>query len=270
MQIGASHPAVRSVLALQRGQLGAEGNLTVAEGLWACRAVTESSAHVPMFFYCSDQLRGPEAEAVAEHLRVSADESYEVSARTMTRMNDRDSSDGLLAIIELRPADPDTIRIGNAALVAVCDGIEQPGNLGTLIRTLDACGADALILTGIRTRPNNVKVFRASHAAILQVPFLRFESVEQAWLWLDARSFGVYLADTEAASRYTQVDWSERTAIVLGNERFGIDRRWYRAGTSAVAVPMLGTADSLNVSISAAVLLYEARSHLDRWRRESG
>ncbi|MCW2524459.1 MAG: methyltransferase [Frankiales bacterium] len=270
MQIGASHPAFREVLTLQRntadGARPDQPNRTVAEGLWAGQAALDAEVRIPLFLWCEDELRGPEAVALAKALRGRAVESFEVSAKTFKRLSDRDKPDGLIAVVELGSWTPERLKLGASALLLIADGIEQPGNLGTLIRTLDACGADALIMTNTRTRRTNTKVFRASHGTVLRIPILDFDTVAQAQRWLDGQQFSVYLADTDGASRYSSTAYHRRSALVLGSERFGIDQQWYRPDAEKVFIPMLGSADSLNVSISAAVLLYEARSQLDGWR----
>ena len=147
----------------------------------------------------------------------------------------------------------------------VADAIEIPGNLGTLIRTLDAVGADLLVLTNRRTRLTHPKVFRASHGMVLTVPHLEFDDVAEAGAWLLRNHITTYLADTGGTRTYREMDCSGRTAILLGNERYGISRPWYEFGFEAVSIPMLGRADSLNVSISAAVLLCEARARKAGW-----
>jgi tRNA G18 (ribose-2'-O)-methylase SpoU len=267
VQIGSSHPAVKLAQALQRGQSVPDGdNLTVAEGIWASQAVLDTGVTVREFLWCPAALRGPEAAELAAALSDHAENSYEISARTLERLADRDRPDGLLSIIELPDWQPESLDLPQRALILVSDGIEQPGNLGTLVRTLDACGADALVLTGTRTKRTNVKVFRASHGTILRIPTISFDSVPQAQTWLDEAGFQVYLADTDGASRYCNTDYGARTAIVMGNERYGISAEWYRDDAAKIFIPMLGSADSLNVSISAAVLLYEARSRLNDWR----
>ncbi|MGX7681601.1 TrmH family RNA methyltransferase [Jatrophihabitans sp. DSM 45814] len=266
MQIGTSHPAVRQVLALQRNQASDDENLTLAEGLWACQSVLDSGLRVPLFLWCPDALRGPEAAELAAKMADLAEESYQISARTLDRLADRDKPDGLISVVEMASWQPADLALDASALVLVADGIEQPGNLGTLVRTLDACGADALIMTNTRTKRTNVKVFRASHGTILRIPTVSFDSILQAQTWLDEHGFRVYLADTDGASRYSDANYGPRTAIVMGNERFGISPDWYTESAAKVFIPMLGVADSLNVSISAAVLLYEARSQLSHWR----
>jgi TrmH family RNA methyltransferase len=147
----------------------------------------------------------------------------------------------------------------------VADGMEIPGNLGTLIRTADACRVDCVVLTNRRTRLTHPKVFRASQGMVLSVPVVEFDRPEDAVEWLRGHDFTVFLADTDDAKNYRDYRYRGRTAFVLGAERYGIPKAWYQPDFYRVFVPMLGTADSLNVSISAAVLLYEARAQKDGW-----
>ncbi len=155
------------------------------------------------------------------------------------------------------------IHVGQSALVLVADGLEIPGNLGTLLRTMDGVAADCLVLTNRRTRLSHPKVFRGSHGMSLSMPTVDFDEVTEAIDWLAAQNFTVYLADTESAVDYREADYSGRVAIVVGSERYGISKPWYERGYGGVFIPMLGRSDSLNVSVSASVLLYQARAAKD-------
>ena len=217
------------------------------------------------FFWCPEAIYSDEAHKRSAELAERAEAAYRVSEKTMARICERDKIDGLVSVAQMPFWEPDTVSLSKDALVVVADGIEIPGNLGTLIRTLDACGAECLVLTNRRTRMTHPKVFRGSHGMSLTIPFLEFEEPDDAAAWLKARGFTVYLADTDDAKHYRHVDYSGRTALVLGNERYGISKPWYGHGFGSVFVPMLGDADSLNVAISASVLLYEARARKNGW-----
>ncbi len=160
---------------------------------------------------------------------------------------------------------PGEIELGPSALVVVADAIEIPGNLGTLIRTLDACAADCLVLTNRRTRLTHPKVLRSSQGMSMKVPSFEFAEVGDAIDWLRRRECTVYLADTDESLNYRQADYSGRTALVIGSERYGVSGPWYEAGFQRIGIPMLGAADSLNVSVSASVLVYEARARKAGW-----
>jgi TrmH family RNA methyltransferase len=99
----------------------------------------------------------------------------------------------------------------------------------------------------------------------VKVPSFEFEDTADAIRWLKRHRFTVYLADTDESANYRHCDYSGRTALVVGSERYGVSQPWYDAGFSRIGIPMLGSADSLNVAISASVLLYEARAHKAGW-----
>lgn len=264
-QIGIGHPAVKDVLANQRNTAANRFGLVVAEGLWAVKLALDLGLRIDKFFFCPELVRTEEALGRAEELAKRARRSFQVSEKTMTRMSERGEPDGLLAMVEMPKWEPEQINLGKSALVLVTDGVEIPGNLGTLIRTLDACKADLLIMTNRRTRMSHPKVFRGSQGMSLAVPHIEFDEFADAIMWLKRHHFTVYLADTDGSTNYRQMDYQGRTAIVVGSERYGISKSWYEHGFRCAGVPMLGHADSLNVSVSASILLYEARAQKARW-----
>lgn len=264
-QIGMSHPAVKDVLAIQNNTAPNRFGLFVAEGLWAAKIALDANLRVDTFYWCPELVHSDEANKRGHELAERARRSFQVSEKAMARMVERGNPDGIVATVEMPTWEPDEIELSPSALVLVTDGIEIPGNLGTLIRTLDACNADLLIMTNRRTRMSHPKVLRGSQGMSVRVPHIEFAEVRAAIGWLTSRRFTVYLADTDESVNYRALDYSGRTALVVGSERYGITKPWYQYGFARVGVPMLGYADSLNVSVSASVLLYEARAHKDGW-----
>lgn len=265
-QIGIGHPRIRQFITVARNTAPNPHKLFVAEGLWAHNLLLQHQTPIDTFLWCPEAAYGDEARKRAEEVAERARSTFQVSLRTLERVSERDKPDGLVSLAKLPRWTPDDITLGRSALVMVADGMEIPGNLGTLIRTADACAVDCLVLTNRRTRLTHPKAFRASQGMLLTVPILEFDTPEDAVQWLVKNRFEVYLADTQDARNYRDGRYGEgRTAFVLGAERYGISKTWYRPGFHRVFVPMLGHADSLNVSISAAVLLYEARAQKQGW-----
>jgi RNA methyltransferase, TrmH family len=122
------------------------------------------------------------------------------------------------------------------------------------------------VMVNRRTRLTHPKVIRASQGMSIRVPSFDFATPQDAIGWLDREGFTVYLADAAGSASYRSCDYRGRTALVVGSERYGVSRAWYDAGCERVGIPMLGAADSLNVSVSASVLLYEARAQKSGWR----
>jgi tRNA G18 (ribose-2'-O)-methylase SpoU len=265
-QIGPRHPAVRRALAIQRNSAPNPERLVFAEGLWAQDCLLEHETPIHTFLRCPEAADRPEPGRRAEQILERAERAFRISTKTLARITERTTPDGLISLAPLPRLEAETFELGQSALVMVADGMEIPGNLGTLIRTLDACRADCLLLTNRKTRLTHPKVFRASQGVVLRLPVLELDRPEAALAWLTERGFSVYLADAAGARTYRRYDYrNERTAFVLGSEKYGIPKPWYEAELPRVAVPMLGAVDSLNVAISAAVLLFEARAQKDDW-----
>jgi TrmH family RNA methyltransferase len=137
------------------------------------------------------------------------------------------------------------------------EGVEKPGNVGAVLRTADAAGLSAVILADARTDLYNPNAIRASLGTIFTLPVCETTS-GKLQNWLRQNGFRIVAARVDAAVPYTEVDYRGPTAILLGSEAVGLSPLWTGEGVTAVRLPMLGAADSLNVSVTAAVLFYEA------------
>src|SRR5580704_10497320 len=264
-QIGLRHPAAELVRDVQHNRTGIPRRMFVAEGLYEHNIVLEAGVRIDTFLWCPEAAYSDEARKRSVELAARAGRAYQISAKTLERLAERPNPDGLLSIAQLPDWSPAEIKLGASALVLVADGIEIPGNLGTLIRTLDACAADCLVLTNRRTRLTHPKVLRSSQGMNMKVPSFEFAEAGDAISWLRGCGCTVYLADTDESMNYRQADYRGRTALVIGSERYGVSAPWYAEGFRRIGIPMLGAADSLNVSVSASVLLYEARAQKDAW-----
>jgi tRNA G18 (ribose-2'-O)-methylase SpoU len=264
-QIGLRHPVADLIRDVQNNRTGIPRRTFVAEGLYEINMVLQTGVEVDAFLWCPEAAYSDESAKRAAELTSRARRAYQISARTLDRLAERPNPDGLICVAQLPDWQPDDIPMGADALVLVADAMEIPGNLGTLIRTLDACAADCLVLTSKRTRLTHPKVLRSSQGMNMKVPSVEFAEVSDAIAWLSRNSFTVYLADTDDSISYRQADYSGRTALVVGSERYGISAVWNQQGYQRIGIPMLGSADSLNVSVSASVLLYEARAQKNQW-----
>jgi TrmH family RNA methyltransferase len=259
-QIGLQHPRVRQFRHVINNTAPNHRHLLVAEGLWAHNVVLDLGVAIDTFLWCPEAAYSDEARSRSAAIAARARTAYRISPSVLARVCERERPDGLVSLVALPSWDADAVPLRPDALVLVADAIEIPGNLGTLLRTLDACGADCLVLTNRRTRLSHPKVFRGSRGMNLRVPTIEFASPDLAVSWLRAQGFAVHLATTGRDARdYSSVPFRGRTAIVVGNERYGISQPWFTYGFAEVTVPMLGRADSLNVSVSASILLYEIR-----------
>ncbi|MBM3449429.1 MAG: RNA methyltransferase [Armatimonadetes bacterium] len=192
-------------------------------------------------------------EALAARAVGSGARRIEVSGRVLRAIGDVASPPPLAAVVRLPSRRP--LRERSWRRLVVCDGIADPGNLGTLIRTADAAGFDGVVLMADSVDPYNPKALRASAGSVLSLPILDGSEAEVL------RVERVYVADASGAADYRDVDYAPPIALVFGSEAHGPKHAW--SGASRIRVPVFGRAESLNVFAAAAVVLYEAR-RLDR------
>jgi tRNA G18 (ribose-2'-O)-methylase SpoU len=261
--VGASHDDVRRYSRARRNALPRADHVTAVSGGWAHEVVLGSDAHVEVALWCPGDRAHPELEVTVALVAARARRAHRISERVLARIQPDSTAPALLSVVRVPRWDPSRRLTGSARLVLVADGIEYAGNLGTLIRTADACAADALLLTRATARVTHPKVFVASRGTVLTTPVLAYASVAEARADLTDAGFTAYVADPAGATPYRSAGLgTRRTAVVVGSEGDGVSDEW-RTGLTRVAIPMRGRADSLNVAASAAVLLFEARAALD-------
>lgn len=188
----------------------------------------------------------------------------EVSAELLGRLAFGDRDDGLLAVARIPDVGLEGFerRLPATPLLLVLEAVEKPGNLGAVLRTADGAGVDGVIVADPTTDPWNPNCIRASMGTVFRVPLAVIDTAT-ARDWLTERSVRVVTAVVEAPLTYTDADLTGSVALVLGSEADGLTDTWRDPDTLPVRIPMLGIADSLNVSVSAAVLAYEARRQRD-------
>lgn len=157
-------------------------------------------------------------------------------------------------------------RLPQRPLLAVLEGIEKPGNIGAVFRSADAAGVDGVLLAGCGDDFFHPNTIRASLGTVFSVPSVSADA-ERIHGWLTGRNIGIISAICQESRPYTEYDYTGATAIVLGSEADGLTERWRGEPARGAVVPMLGVADSLNISNAAAVFFYEARRQRDSINR---
>jgi TrmH family RNA methyltransferase len=151
----------------------------------------------------------------------------------------------------------DALRLGATPLLLVAEGVEKPGNLGAMLRTADAAGVDAVVACDPRTDWGNPNVVRASKGALFAVQ-VASATTGEARAWMADREIKFVVATPDATTPYTDADLRSPSAIVVGAERQGVSAAWLERPLETVSIPMVGRVNSLNVSIAAALMVYEA------------
>jgi TrmH family RNA methyltransferase len=208
-------------------------------------------------FVCRELCRGDESRRLLGILPGSGAEILEVTESVFSKLAFGDRAEGIVAVAAVPAQRLENLVLPDNPLVAVLEGVEKPGNIGAVLRSADGAGVSALVLADPRTDLYNPNAIRASLGTIFTLP-VAAASADEVLAWLRSQSLQIVAARVEASVEYTAIDFRRPTAIVLGSEANGLSPAWAGGDIRAVRLPMLGAADSLNVSTTAAVLFYEA------------
>ncbi|WP_425147371.1 TrmH family RNA methyltransferase [Deinococcus sp.] len=231
------------------------------QGVWLIEGARElgralgAGVRLGTLHYCPE-LFSDEARALfpaLERLEIGA---VPCSREVFEKVSHRENPDGLLALAQ--PPHPALPLPGTDALIVVLMGLEKPGNLGALLRSADGAGVDAVLVVGEGTDLGNPSVIRASQGSVFSQPVAALDE-QEALGWLRAHRFTLVACTPEAALPYWDAPLTGRIALCLGSEHDGLPESWKAAAELRVSIPMRGQADSLNVSVAGALVLYEAR-----------
>jgi TrmH family RNA methyltransferase len=260
-----SNPRIRSVARLRDRRERDASGLTLVDGAREVRRALEAGVEVVEAFVCEPLLAGEDARVALDLLAVRRVPVTSTTEAAFARIAFGDRAEGLIAVVRAPTLRLDDLSLPTDPLVVVVEGVEKPGNLGAILRSADGAGADAVIAASPRTDLANPNVIRASAGTYFAVP-LAAAATNEVIAWLRERGVRVVAARVDAERPYDEADFTGPLAIVLGSEAEGLTDAWQTADIEAVRLPMHGIADSLNVSVAAAVLLYEARRQRDRHR----
>lgn len=195
-------------------------------------------------------------QELAAHIVDDGADGFSLSDAALSKVSVRNSPAQIIGIVRTPEFSLETLVVPDRPLILIADTIEKPGNLGAMIRSADGAGADAVIATDPISDVANPNVIRSSQGALFESP-VATGSVAEVQAWLTANDIAAVAASDDANTELWDFDFTASIAIVIGSERSGISPGWQRI--PRIAIPMAGVSDSLNASVAAAVLLYEAR-----------
>jgi TrmH family RNA methyltransferase len=250
---------IKQITKLAKPAERARRRLTLVEGERECgRAL--AAGLTPHEAYLCPALLAPTGQAVAEQLRrldaARRTLLVEVTPEVFAKLAYRGDSGGLLLVLPYLDRTLADLDLPDPLFVVVIEGVEKPGNLGAVLRTADAAGVQAVIVTAGATDIHNPNVIRASLGALFSVPVVEATTAETVH-WLRSRQARIVATRPDAAQRYTDVDYTGPVAIVMGAEATGLSATWSAAADEIVTIPMFGQVDSLNLATATALLLYE-------------
>lgn len=253
---GAQHGLIKQVAALLQNTKPNPKKLFVVEGIWALEKAKQYNLQIESFAFCPECIFSPESEKIVDEYINIATDSYVFSKKVFLKMSERENPDGLLAICMLPRFELSDIKLKKDNLVVILDGLEIPGNIGTIIRSVDGVDGSGVILCNRKARLTHPKLIKSSQGSNFTIPIVEGE-VDEVIKWLKDNKFKIYLTDTRAEIEYHEESYSGRIAIVAGSERYGISREWYNHDCNLISIPMYGDCDSLNVAIATTIFLYE-------------
>ncbi len=245
-----TNPKIKNIIKLEKASERRAQNRILIEGRREIERAVACGFEVDTLFVCPD---------IAQNgAGIAARSIEEVSLDVFEKIAYREGSDGLLAVAIPRYADLQSFRPRRKnPLIIVLETVEKPGNLGAVLRTADAAGVDAVIIADPRTDLYNPNAIRASVGCIFSVPLFACSS-EECIKWLKDNNITIYCTYLKASIDYLDADFRKASAIVMGTEATGISQQWVDAADHNIIIPMNGIADSLNVSVTTAIVTFEA------------
>lgn len=244
------NPKIKLLTALQKKSAERRSRgVFVVEGQRELQHCVEAGFEVESLFVCKELFTGD--------FDVKNAAVYTVSPKVYEHIAYRGSTEGVVAVVKCRERSLDDLQLGETPLIIVLESVEKPGNLGAVLRSADAAKADAVIVCDPLTDLYNPNLIRASIGAVFTVPVVACDS-SACIDFLKSKNIQILTAQLQDSSLYYETDMRRGIAIVMGTESTGLTQQWRLAADAHIRIPMLGRIDSLNVSVSAAILLYEA------------
>jgi TrmH family RNA methyltransferase len=251
------NPRVKTAVKLRKSSFRRKQKKTLIEGFREIARAFHAGWKFNELYYTPSLFLDPAASALIQKIAQTGIPIFQCSESAFHKMSYRDTPDGLLALSPLAGKPLSEIQLPENPLLLIAEQLEKPGNLGTLLRTADAAGVDAVIVCDPRTDINNPNVIRASMGTLFFMPIAEASS-QETLQWLKEKKIQPVSAFPSAQKEYTQLNLKIPTAIIVGAEDEGLSPLWEAETNGQARIPMLGKNDSLNVSTAAAIFLYEA------------
>lgn len=261
-----SNPRLKSAARLRDRRERQSRGRTLVDGAREVRRALDAGVEVVEAFVCEPLLAGEDARAALDALAARRVQVTTTTEAAFAKLAFGDRAEGIVAVVRTPSLELADLQLPAKPLIVVVEGVEKPGNLGAVLRSADGAGADALVAASPQTDLANPNVIRASAGTIFSVPLAAAPAVD-VLAWLRQRGIRVVAARVDADDLYTDADLTGPLALALGSETDGLTAVWQADDIATIRLPMHGVADSLNLSVSAAILLYEARRQRDRHRR---
>ncbi len=250
-----SNPKIKSLVKLQKNSERRKKGLVLIEGKREIEKALSADWKPEMLLVC-EEIAGQNWNTfkirMPDHCMVET-----VTKDVFNHLVYREGSDGLLAVCHEKSLSLNDIRLSENPLIIVLQSVEKPGNLGAVLRTADAVRSDAVIVCEPLADFFNPNTIRSSLGCVFTQQLVA-ATTEEAITWLKKNEINIFCTALTASTDYLNVDYRKPSAIVMGTEATGLSKQWLEASDQNILIEMRGIADSLNVSVSTAVVVFEA------------
>lgn len=254
-----ANPLIKRVRALAQRKHRQAAGAFVVEGIRPVWQAVESAVGVETLILAPELLTSEPAWELVERQRASGTRVVQVSRGVFESFAERDHPSGLAAIARIARRSLDDLVVAPRSLFVALHEAGNPGNLGTILRTMDAVGASGLITIGDATDPYHPTAVKASMGALFTVPLVQVAGIDEVLAWSHGRGIGVVTTSSQAAHPHWSVAYPQSCLLLFGSEGEGLSPGLLAQGDLAVHIPMTGQVDSLNLAVAAGILLYEVR-----------
>jgi len=249
---------IKDLVRLRKAADRKEKGVIIIDGWRESEAAAVAGWEMQEIFFSPDLPQGPAALKLAQAHGLDDDSINQLSLIAFEKAGYKENPDGCLSVFAAREQGLENFSPSANPFLVILESVEKPGNLGAIIRTARAAGVEAIIINDQQTDIFNPNVIRASEGLIFSLPII-IASTKETQEWLEKHQIASLAAVTSAKKIYSQEDLSGPLALVFGSEADGLSQAWIKQASKKVRIPMLSGIDSLNVSVSAAIMIYEAR-----------
>jgi TrmH family RNA methyltransferase len=251
------NPRVKYALSLRESRQRKKDGVMLVEGRDEIVMAIEGGVKPQTLFYCPEFFGEGDTAALLKQVGAGGGETIEVNKRVFEKIAYRENPDGWLAIFPSIQKSLADIKLGDNPLIVVVESVEKPGNLGAILRTADAAKVDAVVICDPKIDLGNPNVLQTSRGTVFTLS-IALSSSEGALRWLKERGIKLVAATPEGSTPYTEANLRQPIAIIVGTEKDGLSALWRDGADIKARVPMFGKINSLNVSVSTALFVYEA------------
>jgi len=256
--ISESSPLIKKVMKLHSRKGRQKYGQYFVEGIRGVEQVLENGAPVEAVIYSKEIYGLHGGQAFIDRLNCSNLKIYQVEKNLFKKIGDTVTPQYVLAVVKMKDYLLNNIFVNSRLLLVIVDGVQDPGNLGTIIRTADAAGADGILLLKGTTDPYNPKCVRSTMGSIFSLPVIRVDNIQENFEILKEHKINIIAASLDGDVPYYRQDFTGNIAIIIGSEAVGISQEVCKYVNQFTSIPMAGKAESLNAAVACGIFLYKA------------